>query len=126
SELIKIDPFEKLTPIVSPITPELASETTSETITTTKTPPIIIFEATPTVTQPTSTTTQSSSEVATVPPVNVRPTCIRKSTRKDNFVYSCYSSSFLHEPESYREVVCDPLWQVAMAEELAALHQSKT
>ncbi|GJZ44437.1 putative reverse transcriptase, RNA-dependent DNA polymerase [Tanacetum coccineum] len=42
------------------------------------------------------------------------------------------SSSFiafvhrLHELESYREVVCDPLWQVAMAEELAALHQTQT
>ncbi|GKC54120.1 gag-pol polyprotein [Tanacetum coccineum] len=32
----------------------------------------------------------------------------------------------LHEPESYREVVCDPLWQVAMAEELTALHQTHT
>ncbi|GJV70519.1 putative reverse transcriptase domain-containing protein [Tanacetum coccineum] len=43
-----------------------------------------------------------------------------------------YLSSFiasvhrLHEPESYREAVCDPLWQVAMAEELAALHQTQT
>ncbi|GKD25491.1 gag-pol polyprotein, partial [Tanacetum coccineum] len=32
----------------------------------------------------------------------------------------------LHEPESYREVVCDPLWHVAMVEELAALHQTQT
>ncbi|GJT04473.1 gag-pol polyprotein [Tanacetum coccineum] len=32
----------------------------------------------------------------------------------------------LHELESYREVVSDPLWQVAMAEELAALHQTRT
>ncbi|GJX59951.1 retrovirus-related pol polyprotein from transposon TNT 1-94 [Tanacetum coccineum] len=32
----------------------------------------------------------------------------------------------LHEPESYREAVCDPLWQVAMAEELAVLHQTQT
>ncbi|GKB36103.1 gag-pol polyprotein, partial [Tanacetum coccineum] len=73
------------TPIVSPITPEPASETTSETIITTKTPPVIISEATPTVTQPPPTTTQPSSEVASVPPANV-----------------------------------------AMAEELAALHQTQT
>ncbi|GJT47896.1 gag-pol polyprotein [Tanacetum coccineum] len=45
-------------------------------------------------------TTQSSSEVAAVPPANVRPTRIRKSTKKDDFV--------------------------AMAEELAALHQTQT
>ncbi|GJV55003.1 gag-pol polyprotein, partial [Tanacetum coccineum] len=32
----------------------------------------------------------------------------------------------LHEPESYREDVCDLLWQVAMAEELVALHQTQT
>ncbi|GJY90388.1 putative mitochondrial protein [Tanacetum coccineum] len=32
----------------------------------------------------------------------------------------------LHEPESYKEVVCEPLWQVAMDEELAALHQTQT
>ncbi|GJZ09572.1 uncharacterized mitochondrial protein-like protein [Tanacetum coccineum] len=31
----------------------------------------------------------------------------------------------LHEPESYREAVCDPLWQVAMAEKLVALHQTQ-
>ncbi|GJZ96170.1 zinc finger, CCHC-type containing protein [Tanacetum coccineum] len=89
-----------------------ALETTSETTTTTETPPVIISEATPTVTQPPPTTTQLSFEVVVVPPVNVRPTHIHKSTRKDDFVYSCYSSSFssfiasvhrLHEPESYRE-----------------------
>ncbi|GJW80105.1 gag-pol polyprotein [Tanacetum coccineum] len=32
----------------------------------------------------------------------------------------------LHEPESYRVAVCDPLWQVAMVEELVALHQTHT
>ncbi|GKA26425.1 putative ribonuclease H-like domain-containing protein [Tanacetum coccineum] len=31
----------------------------------------------------------------------------------------------LHEPESYKEAICDPLWQVAMSEELAALHQTR-
>ncbi|GJX99596.1 uncharacterized mitochondrial protein-like protein [Tanacetum coccineum] len=30
----------------------------------------------------------------------------------------------LHEHVSYTEVVCDPLWQGAMAEELTALHQN--
>ncbi|GKF29654.1 gag-pol polyprotein [Tanacetum coccineum] len=127
SEVIKIDPFEEPTLVVSPIPPELALETTSETTTTTETPPVIISEAIPTVTQPPPTSTQSSSEVAVVPPANFRPTRIRKSTRKDDFVYSCYSSSFssffasvhcLHEPESYREAVCDPLWQVAMQKNL--------
>ncbi|GKG66812.1 hypothetical protein Tco_0714722, partial [Tanacetum coccineum] len=32
----------------------------------------------------------------------------------------------LHEPESYREAGYDPLWQVAIAEELVALHQTQT
>ncbi|GKC02574.1 integrase, partial [Tanacetum coccineum] len=99
-ELIKIDPFEEPTPIVSPITPEPALETASKTTTTTETPPIIISEATPIVTQPPPTITQSSFKVAAVPPANVQPTHIRKSTRKDDFV--------------------------AMAEELAALHQTQT
>ncbi|GJR33249.1 retrovirus-related pol polyprotein from transposon TNT 1-94 [Tanacetum coccineum] len=135
SELKEIDLFEEPTLIVSPITPKLASETTSETTATTETPPVIIFEATPTVTQPPHTTTQLSSKVVVVPPANVQPTRIRKSTRKDDFVYSCYSSSFssfiayvhrFHELESYRAVVCDPLWQIVMAKELAALHQTQT
>ncbi|GKE08147.1 uncharacterized mitochondrial protein-like protein, partial [Tanacetum coccineum] len=124
SELIKIDPFEEPRPIMPPITPKAASETTTttetplvsdtppKTTTTTETPPFITYKATPTVTQP---NTQSSSEVASVPPTNVQP------TRKYDFVYFCYSSSFslfiasihhLHKPMSYREAVCDPLWQV--------------
>ncbi|GKD73934.1 gag-pol polyprotein [Tanacetum coccineum] len=101
-ELIKIDPFEEPTPIVSPITPELASETTFETIITTETPLVIISEATPTVTQPPPTTTQSSFS---------------------SFIASIHR---LRERKSYREAVCDPLWQVTMAEELAALHQTQT
>ncbi|GJT11855.1 RNA-directed DNA polymerase, eukaryota, reverse transcriptase zinc-binding domain protein [Tanacetum coccineum] len=32
----------------------------------------------------------------------------------------------LHEHVSYREVVCDPLWQVVMVEELVSLHQTQT
>ena len=32
----------------------------------------------------------------------------------------------LQEPLSYREAICDPLWQNAMAEELAALDQTHT
>ncbi|GKC40882.1 uncharacterized mitochondrial protein-like protein, partial [Tanacetum coccineum] len=87
--------FREPTPIVSPKTPEPASKTT----TTTKTSPVIISEATPTVTQPPPMTTQSL------------------------FITSVHC---LHEPESYREAVCDLLWYVAMAEELVALHQSQT
>ncbi|GJZ67852.1 uncharacterized mitochondrial protein-like protein [Tanacetum coccineum] len=87
---------------MSPITPKPASETTSETIITTETPPVIISEATPIITQPPPTTTQP--------------------------LFSSFIASIhrLHEPKSYREAVCDPLWQVAMAEELAALHQTQT
>nr|GFA45553.1 Gag-Pol polyprotein [Tanacetum cinerariifolium] len=32
----------------------------------------------------------------------------------------------LHELVSYRRSACDPLWQVSMAEELVALHQTRT
>ena len=48
---------------------------------------------------------------------------------------SCYSSAFasflanvhrISEPASYKEAVSDPLWQTAMAEELAALYQTHT
>ncbi|GJZ84108.1 gag-pol polyprotein, partial [Tanacetum coccineum] len=113
----------------------LASNTPPETIITTETPPVVVSKATPTVTQPPPTTTQSSSKVETVPPANVRPTRNHKSTKRDDFVYSCYSSSYasfvssvhcLYEPESYTEAVCDPFWQGAMAEELTALHQTHT
>ena len=54
-----------------------------------------------------------------------------KSTKLPDFSYSTYSGPFasfiasihhLSEPESYREVVLDPLWQNVMAEELTALH----
>ncbi|GJW81309.1 uncharacterized mitochondrial protein-like protein [Tanacetum coccineum] len=80
-------------------------------------------------------TTQSLPEVAVVSPQNVRPTRIRKSTKKDDFVYSCYSSSFasfvasvhsLHKPESYTKAICDPIWQSALAKELTTLHQTHT
>ncbi|XP_023761615.1 uncharacterized protein LOC111910054 [Lactuca sativa] len=57
-----------------------------------------------------------------------------KSTKLQDFSYSTYSGPFasfiasihLSEPESYKEVVLDPLWQNAMAEELTALHQTHT
>ena len=32
----------------------------------------------------------------------------------------------LHEPVSYMEALCDPLWQGAMDDELTALHQTHT
>ena len=63
------------------------------------------------------------------------PKRICKSTKLQNFAYSCYSLSFtsflasLHnlcEPTSYTEVVLDPNWEQAMAEELFALHRTDT
>ncbi|GJS20565.1 uncharacterized mitochondrial protein-like protein [Tanacetum coccineum] len=72
SELIKIDPFEEPTPVVSPIIPEHVFET---------------------ILEPTTTTTETLVTI--------------------------------HKAIS-TEVVCDPLWEVAMAEELAALHQTRT
>ncbi|GJU40569.1 uncharacterized mitochondrial protein-like protein [Tanacetum coccineum] len=107
-------------------TPKTPQETPTDTAT--KTPPVI-------VTQPPPTATQSSTEVVDGPPPSGRPKRMYKSTKRDDFVYSCYSYSFhsflayvhrLHECMSYREAICDPLWQVAMAEELAALHQTQT
>lgn len=53
----------------------------------------------------------------------------------DDFGYSCYSPSFssfltsihnLSESTSYKEVICDPLWQHAIDEELSALHKTGT
>ncbi|GKE25820.1 gag-pol polyprotein, partial [Tanacetum coccineum] len=132
-ELIKLDPFDDTTETSKTFTTpqQIPQETQQETPTntTTETPPVTI------VTQPPPTATQSSTEVVDGPPPSGRPKRNRKSTKRDDFVYSCYSNSFssfiasvnhLHEPESYREAVCDPLWQVAMAEELAALHQTQT
>ncbi|GKD27337.1 hypothetical protein Tco_1233551, partial [Tanacetum coccineum] len=43
------------------------------TTTTTKTPPFIVFEATLSVTQPSPTTTQSSTELVVGPPLSGRP-----------------------------------------------------
>ncbi|GJT12041.1 uncharacterized mitochondrial protein-like protein [Tanacetum coccineum] len=65
------DPVEP-TLIVSPITPELTSN--PDPIITTETPSVIISEATPVVTEPPPMTTQSSFEVAAIPPANIRPT----------------------------------------------------
>ncbi|GJZ98672.1 gag-pol polyprotein [Tanacetum coccineum] len=105
SELIKIDPFEDLTPVMSPIIPDTIFETTPDipqqpTITT-GTPPVTIIEATSTVNQP-------------LP--RLPNNCLNSFA---SFVSSVHS---LHEPESYTEAVYDPLWQGAMAEELTALH----
>ncbi|PWA36059.1 proton-dependent oligopeptide transporter family [Artemisia annua] len=88
---MKIDPFDNVfkepTHVVSPIIPEpvletittetpQASHTPLETTTITDTQLITVLEATPTVTQPLTTATQSSPKVAMVPPPNVRPTRI--------------------------------------------------
>ena len=75
-----------------------------------------------------------SSELEVPPPVS-KSTRIRKSTQLPDFDYSYYSHSFtsfltsisnLREPLSYKEAVSDPLWQIAMAEELTTLHQTHT
>jgi hypothetical protein len=61
--------------------------------------------------------------------------CICKSTKLQDFAYSCYSSSFtfflasvhcLSEPSSYKEAILDPLWLQAMDEKLSALHKTYT
>ena len=67
-----------------------------------------------------------------VPLPHVQPNCNRKSTQLLHFFYYSSLIAFiasihrLHEPSSYREVVCDPLWQNAIVEELIALHQTHT
>ncbi|PWA53436.1 3-oxoacyl-[acyl-carrier-protein] synthase I, chloroplastic [Artemisia annua] len=95
SELIKIDPFDDVTqeppPIISSIitehvpetiyTTETPPSTTPKTTTITETPPVIDFEAPSTTNQPLITNTQSSLEVVTVHPQNVRPT--RKKALED-------------------------------------------
>ncbi|CAL8083072.1 unnamed protein product [Prunus armeniaca] len=52
-----------------------------------------------------------------------------------DFSYSCYSHDFssflssihtLSEPTSYKEAICNSLWQQAMNEELSALHKTGT
>ncbi|GJZ05259.1 putative mitochondrial protein [Tanacetum coccineum] len=67
-------------------------------------------------------TTQSSTEVFVGSPPSGRPNRTCRSTKRDDFVYACYSSSFssivayvhhLHKPVSYREVVCVSLWQAS-------------
>ena len=41
--------------------------------------------------------------------------------------YHCYTAlATLHEPHTYREVSTDPLWQIAMKEELDALSKNHT
>ncbi|GKA41232.1 uncharacterized mitochondrial protein-like protein, partial [Tanacetum coccineum] len=96
SKLIKIDPFEEPTPIVSLITPEPASNTPLETTITTETPLVTVFEATPTVTQPPSTTTQSSTKV-----VVGRPKRDYKSTKRDAFVSMTEELAALHQTQTW-------------------------
>ena len=41
--------------------------------------------------------------------------------------YHCYTAfTILHEPQTYREASTDPLWQIAMKEELNALFKNHT
>nr|GEX34451.1 putative reverse transcriptase domain-containing protein [Tanacetum cinerariifolium] len=98
SELIKIDPFDAVTHEPPPVKRVPVPETTSET---------------------TTPHTTTSIEIVVDPPPSGQPKHNFKSTKRDDFVYSCYSNSFssfifsvhcLHEPESYRVAVCDPIW----------------
>ena len=70
-----------------------------------------------------------------VPLSPVRPNRNCKSTQLPDFIYSSYSGSLaasiastirLHEPSSYREVVCDLLRRTVILEELTTLHQTHT
>ncbi|GKD46107.1 hypothetical protein Tco_1270752, partial [Tanacetum coccineum] len=101
-------PTETTTTIETP-----GIDTPPETTTTTETPQFTVSKATPTI-------TQSSADVKVVvgPPPSGRLKHNCKSTKRDDFVYSCYSSMLslfiasihrLYEPMSYREAVCDPL-----------------
>jgi len=123
SNVIKIDPFDiddNILTFVPTPKPVLAPITNT-------TPEVVPIDS------PT-TPAQSSLEVV-VPMPHDRPSHNRKSTQLPDFVYYSYSSSFaafiasihrLHEPSFYKEVVCDPLWQNFMVEELIALHQTHT
>ncbi|RVX04557.1 Retrovirus-related Pol polyprotein from transposon TNT 1-94 [Vitis vinifera] len=63
------------------------------------------------------------------PPQNIPP---RHSTRVRSIPshlldYHCYTAlATLHEPQTYREAFTDPLWQIAMKEELDALTKNHT
>ena len=63
------------------------------------------------------------------PPQDIPP---RHSTRIRSIPthlldYHCYTAlATLHEPQTYREASTDPLWQIAMKEELDALTKNHT
>ncbi|GJY02384.1 putative reverse transcriptase domain-containing protein [Tanacetum coccineum] len=131
SKLIKVDPFDDVTHEPPPFVARNNRTCSRSTSKTTETTP----EITPETTPDTIPETTTSTKIVVDPPPSGQPKCNCKSTKRDDFVYSCYSDSFssfimfvnrLHKLESYRDAVCDPLWQVAMAEELAALHQTQT
>ena len=138
SDLIRIDPFAVHDAIVPPVdvpqsSPTLSDHNSCRVPTNISSDTGTLAPDMPIASSP-STAAQSSSETTT--PVSPRyPTRNRKSTQQPDFIYSCYSSSFvsflasvhrLSEPLSYKEAVIDPLWQHAMAEELTALHQTHT
>ena len=107
SDVIKIDPFD-------------IDDTTPTSVPTLEPVLAPIIDITPEVVLVDYPTThvQSSPEVM-VPLSHIRLSYNRKSTQLPDFVSSYYSSSFvafvtsihrLHEPSSYREAICDPLW----------------
>ena len=83
----------------------------------------------------------SSSPMVSLAPSEIvnpslrRSTSICKSTKSQDFAYSCYSSSFtsflafiqcLCEPSSYKETILDSCWQQVMDEKLKSLHKTNT
>nr|GEY33654.1 hypothetical protein [Tanacetum cinerariifolium] len=51
-------------------------------------------------------------------------TLSKSSTKAEYRSFALVTSESLHKHVSYMEVVCDPLWQGAMVEELTTLHQT--
>ena len=120
-ELRDIDPF-----VIDIDDPSPADDTPPAT------DPPLVADPPPIVDPPTAA--NPPPEARQVPPTP-RPIRNKKSTQCLDFEYSCYSSAFasflanvlrISEPTSYKEAVSDPLWQTAMAEELAALYQTHT
>ncbi|CAL2260439.1 unnamed protein product [Prunus armeniaca] len=89
---------------------------------------------------PSSPLVPASTSVDVDPIAPRYPSCTHKPHNRfgyssNDFSYSCYSHDFssflssihtLSEPTSYKEAICNPLWQHAMNEELSALHKTGT
>ncbi|GKC00644.1 gag-pol polyprotein [Tanacetum coccineum] len=93
-----MDPFDNVTHEPQPVLSPVITELVSET---------------------TSETTETTSE--TTPDTTPQTTPLLKLLL---ILLQVVDESVILE--SYREAVCDPLWQVAMVEELVALYQTQT